>query len=61
MLPFELSHGIDIAIKKLRPGAEFTLAGSNIIEWKDPKNRPQPSWDEICEILDKLHREATNK
>lgn len=54
-LPFELSWGIDAVIKKLRPGANFTLMGTTIIDWKDPENRPVPTWEEINSELEKLH------
>lgn len=54
-VPFELSWGIETAIKELRPGAGFTLAGSTIIEWRDPEGRPVPTWDEINFELEKLH------
>jgi hypothetical protein len=54
-LPFELSWGIDTVIKKLRPGANFTLMGTTIIDWKDSENRPAPTWEEINSELEKLH------
>jgi len=60
-LPFELTHGVEVAIKSLRPDATFVLAGTNIIEWNDPKNRPMPTWEEICVKLDQLHEEAIRK
>ena len=30
--------GVDIAIKKLRPDAEFALRNTSIIEWNCPHN-----------------------
>ncbi len=54
-VPFELNWGIETVIKELRPGASFGLAGSTIIDWKDPEGRPAPTWDEINSELEKLH------
>lgn len=54
-VPFELSWGIDTVIKKLRPGANFILMGTTIIDWKDSENRPVPTWEEINSELEKLH------
>ena len=45
--------GIDIAIKKLRPGAEFALMDTTIIEWNCPNNSEAPTWDEIEEQIEK--------
>ncbi len=45
--------GIDIAIKKLRPGAEFALVDTTIIEWNCPNNSEAPTWDEINEQIEK--------
>jgi hypothetical protein len=52
-LPYELLWGVDVAIKKLRPGAFFSLAGVNFTEWNDPTNQDPPTWKEIMEQLDK--------
>lgn len=54
-LPFELNWGIETVIKELRPGANFTLIGSNIVEWRDPQERSAPTWAEINAELEKLH------
>ena len=45
--------GIDIAIKKLRPGAEFALVDTTIIQWDCPNNSQPPTWDEIKEQIEK--------
>jgi len=45
--------GIDIAIKRLRPGAEFALVDTTIIEWNCPNNSEAPTWDEIEEQIEK--------
>lgn len=49
MIVFPENHlwGIDVAIKKLRPGASFTLSGAEFIDWEDPSNLPPPTWEEI--------------
>lgn len=52
-LPFELLYGVDVAVKKLRPGASFSISGSTITRYQDPQGRPQPTWDEVLEQLAK--------
>ena len=52
-LPFNLLWGVDVAIKKLRPGASFGLSNNTVSEWNDPENREPPSWDEIAEQMEK--------
>jgi len=44
--------GVNTAISLLRPGANYVLQNSDVIQWNDP--RPAPSWDEILETLRKL-------
>jgi hypothetical protein len=39
--------GVDLAIRKLRPGCYFMLYDRDFLEWWDPNNRPAPTWDEI--------------
>jgi hypothetical protein len=46
-LPFELFWGVDIAVKKLRPGADFQLEGTNFTIWNDPSGSNPPSWEEV--------------
>lgn len=43
--------GVDVAIKRLRPGAKFTLYNNNIINWDH--ELPPPTWDEVMEQLNK--------
>ena len=50
-LPFELFWGVDVAIKKLRPGAGFQLEGTNFTQWTCPNNTNPPSWDEVMAQL----------
>ena len=44
--------GVDIAIKKLRPDAEFALMNTSIIEWNCPHNSEHPTWQEIKEQIE---------
>ena len=43
--------GVDIAIKKLRPDAEFALYNTTFTHWECPHNTQPPTWDEINEQL----------
>ena len=45
--------GVDIAIKKLRPGAEFALYNTIFTMWECPNGSEPPSWDEINEQIQK--------
>jgi len=40
-------YGIEVAIKKLRPGANFSLINTQITGWEDSENREPPTWEEI--------------
>jgi hypothetical protein len=53
MLPYSLIWGVDVAIKKLRPGANFQLEGTNFTIWNDPSGLPAPSWEEVQEQMEK--------
>jgi hypothetical protein len=46
-VPFELLYGVDVAIKKLRPGASFTLFGTTFADWIDPEGKEPPTWEEV--------------
>jgi len=50
-IPFELLWGVDVAIKKLRPGANFQLEGTNFTQWTCPNNTNPPTWDEVMAQL----------
>jgi len=50
-LPYELLWGVDIAIKKLRPGANFQLEGTRFTQWTCPSGSTAPSWDEVMQQL----------
>ncbi len=43
--------GIELAIKKLRPGAKFSLFNNNITSWEH--ELPPPTWEEVMEQLNK--------
>ena len=43
--------GVDIAIKKLRPDAEFALYNTTFTHCECPYNTQPPTWDEINEQL----------
>ena len=46
-LPYELLWGVDVAIKKLRPGANFQLEGTRFTQWTCPSGSEAPTWDEV--------------
>ena len=45
--------GVDVAIKKLRPGAEFALYNTTFTMWDCPNGSGPPTWDEINEQIQK--------
>ena len=51
-IPFELLFGVDVAIKKLRPGANFQLEGTNFTQWTCPNNTEPPEWSEVMAQLE---------
>jgi hypothetical protein len=50
-IPYELLWGVDVAVKKLRPGAHFQLEGTQFTIWNDPEGREPPTWDEVMQQL----------
>lgn len=50
-IPYELLWGVDVAVKKLRPGAQFQLEGTRFTIWNDPEGREPPTWDEVMQQL----------
>jgi hypothetical protein len=54
---FELTWGVDVAVKKLRPNAQFQLEGTKFTIWNDLSGNLAPSWDEIMQQMD-LDKEA---
>ena len=59
-IPFEMLWGVDVAIKKLRPGANFQLEGTRFTQWSCPNNSQPPSWDEVMAQLT-ADEEAANR
>jgi hypothetical protein len=59
-LPYELIWGIDVAVKKLRPNANFQLEGTTFTQWACPHRSEAPTWDEVMAQL-KTDEEAANK
>lgn len=51
-VPVELLWGVDVAIKKLRPGASFGLSNSTFTNWHDPNGLPPPSWEEVLSQME---------
>ena len=45
--PLDLLWGVDVAIKKLRPLANFQLEGTRFSQWNDPTGSEPPTWDEV--------------
>ena len=52
-LPIDLVWGVDVAVKKLRPGAKFGLNGLTVVEWEDPLGTQPPTAEEINEQMEK--------
>ena len=50
-LPYELLWGVDVAIKKLRPNANFQLEGTRFTQWNCPNGSQAPTWDEVMQQL----------
>jgi hypothetical protein len=51
-IPFELLFGVDVAVKKLRPGANFQLEGTRFTSWSCPHNSEPPTWDQVMAQLE---------
>ena len=50
-LPYELLWGVDVAVKKLRPGANFQLEGTRFTQWTCHDNTEPPTWAEVMAQL----------
>ena len=59
-LPNELLWGVDVAIKRLRPGANFQLEGTRFTQWTCPNNSQAPTWEEVMTQL-RADETAANK
>ena len=42
-------YGINTAMELLRPNAKWEISNREITRWEDP--RPQPTWDEIDDVM----------
>ena len=51
-VPYELLFGVDVALKKLRPHANFQLEGTQFTQWNDPTGTEPPTWDEVVAQLE---------
>jgi hypothetical protein len=51
-VPYELLFGVDVAVKKLRPGANFQLEGTRFTQWSCPNNSQPPEWSEVVAQLE---------
>ena len=51
-IPHELLFGVDIAVKKLRPNANFQLEGTRFTQWSCPNNTEPPAWEEVLAQLE---------
>jgi len=51
-IPYELLFGVDVAVKRLRPGANFQLEGTRFTEWSCPNNSQPPEWSEVVAQLE---------
>jgi hypothetical protein len=45
-------YGINVAMELLRPNAKWEINNRMIVKWDDP--RPQPTWEEIDQTMEKL-------
>ena len=51
-VPYEYLYGVDIALKKLRPYANFQLEGNRFTNWSDPTGTEPPTWEEVMAQLE---------
>lgn len=51
-VPYELLFGVDVALKKLRPHANFQLEGTQFTQWSCPNNSQPPEWSEVMAQLE---------
>ncbi len=57
-IPYELLWGVDIAVKKLRPGANFQLEGTQFTQWTCPNNSQPPAWYEVISQIESDQKAA---
>lgn len=51
-VPYELLFGVDVAVKRLRPHANFQLEGTRFTQWSCPNNLQPPEWSEVMAQLE---------
>ena len=51
-VPYELLFGVDVAVKRLRPHANFQLEGTRFTQWSCPNNSQPPEWSEVMAQLE---------
>jgi hypothetical protein len=52
-IPIGILYGVEVAIKKLRPNANFQLNNMDFTIWSDPTGSTPPTWEEINEQIEK--------
>jgi len=57
-VPYELLFGVDVAVKKLRPGANFQLEGTRFTQWTCPNNTEPPTWEEVVAQIESDQKTA---
>ena len=50
--------GVDVAIKKLRPGAKFALYNTTFTMWECPNESEPPTWEEVMKQVEADQAEA---
>jgi len=53
MIPHNLLWGVDVAIKRLRPRAQFQLQNTTFTNWQCPDNSQPPTWQEVLDQISK--------
>lgn len=56
-VPYDKLWGVDVALKKLRPNASYSLYGTSIEEYQDADGLPAPTWEEITAQVEKDKKE----
>ena len=50
--------GVDVALKKLRPQAQFQMNNNTFVKWFDPSGAEPPTWEEVLEQVERDRLEA---
>jgi hypothetical protein len=54
----DFSFGLETAIQTLRPGAKYTLEGTNFKDWQH--ELPPPNWEEVMKLVESQIRNFGN-